>query len=294
MNLKSGIDSRRPRGFTLVELLVVISIIALLLAVLMPALSKAREQGRRVVCAANLKQLGTLLEFYSMDNKSSYPIPYSCWYMAGSKGFYSDGGYYGGYYNPTGLLNLMPYLFKDGASDKNQNGMGRMKIFWCPACKSNGYNQFQWQGTAYANFGYNQYCGWGLPQPNSNPQANLGLTWYTGRGATYTWGRPEHCPDKNTDKGNWLTLNDITFQGIPVTPGQYPEGNHSYKTLGGSRRNLVTMSAPAGCNSVCVDGHVDWSAKTPLNNDDTRICVFIDASLKMTVGTANWIFPRTN
>ena len=45
-------------GFTLIELLVVISIIALLLSILMPALSRVKEQGRRVVCASEVRQAG--------------------------------------------------------------------------------------------------------------------------------------------------------------------------------------------------------------------------------------------
>jgi prepilin-type N-terminal cleavage/methylation domain-containing protein/prepilin-type processing-associated H-X9-DG protein len=56
-------------GFTLVELLVVISIIALLLSILMPALNKVRESGRRVVCASNIKQIGFGLMLYAQDNK---------------------------------------------------------------------------------------------------------------------------------------------------------------------------------------------------------------------------------
>ena len=58
-------------GFTLVELLVVISIIALLLAVLMPALSKAREQGQKTVCMSNTKQLQLAWSVYSQNNNGS-------------------------------------------------------------------------------------------------------------------------------------------------------------------------------------------------------------------------------
>jgi prepilin-type N-terminal cleavage/methylation domain-containing protein len=59
-------------GFTLVELLVVIGIIALLLAILMPALSRARESARRI-CLSDLKQLGTALMFYTQENKGRFP-----------------------------------------------------------------------------------------------------------------------------------------------------------------------------------------------------------------------------
>lgn len=63
----------KRNGFTLVELLVVISIIALLLAVLMPALSRAREAGRRIVCLNNLRQLGMVINLYAFEHRDVYP-----------------------------------------------------------------------------------------------------------------------------------------------------------------------------------------------------------------------------
>jgi len=56
------------KGFTLIELLVVIAIIAILMAVLLPALQRAREQGRRAVCLSNVKQFGLAWVLYADEN----------------------------------------------------------------------------------------------------------------------------------------------------------------------------------------------------------------------------------
>lgn len=66
-------------GFTLIEMLVVIGIIALMAALFFPVFSRVREKGRQTVCLSNERQLGVAFLMYTHDNDDSLPAVYDCW-----------------------------------------------------------------------------------------------------------------------------------------------------------------------------------------------------------------------
>jgi prepilin-type N-terminal cleavage/methylation domain-containing protein/prepilin-type processing-associated H-X9-DG protein len=88
------------RAFTLIELLVVIAIIGILASLLLPALSSARERGRRAVCISNLRQTGIAIQSYAADHDGSIPHGPKAPPFTSPADFYPSTG------APTSLLSL--------------------------------------------------------------------------------------------------------------------------------------------------------------------------------------------
>lgn len=192
------------RNFTLIELLVVIAIIAILAAMLLPALSAARERARAASCTAKLKQVGVAAFMYSGDNMSMLPAKNHC---ATCKGPLAMGIYSWGEGKMPYHLQMGGYLGEDAAASSTEFRKFMKRFFLCPSDSNNGdpeliyssYYQFVFSSSAAQAHNYS----WGEAQEiarfmigTDSPDNGI-MADATGRDNADTGATPNHPKSSN-------------------------------------------------------------------------------------------------
>ena len=234
-NMKSFTD-RRKSGFTLIELLVVISIIALLLSVLMPALSKAKELAKRVVCQSNLQQLGKAMAMYAVDNNNKRIVGRES--VNSSEKFYWMG-------------KLAPYIggefYGDDDDPENQEAID---IMLCPSAPASKYrvDEDRMAGDHYGYFGTDREpWEW---TARERIQSTLGSYAINGFIMYDAWWS-DHPDFAKKEFKSWLDVPGSTpIFADAVWAGVWPQATDPVPL------NLQASSPPlGGMGYVCIDRH---------------------------------------
>lgn len=235
-------------GFTLIELLVVVAIIAILAALLLPALRRAKEQSKRMVCVSQLRQIGQAMYLYAGDNDSSVPA-----------GRWDNNGNWGNV--NTWYSNLTPWI----APDRSVNGV----VYSLSAADQMTYNAV-WRK---------------LVCPSQNLD---GVLWADGVPRTYgiNIGGTKLMYDNGYGLTDWATgrcrrLSEITSPGTTLAVCDTLNTDYIYaqmwQLLSPDQREFYLPARHGGAyNGVFVDGHVELIKAVDVQNDGARMWKAVD------------------
>ena len=277
-------------GFTLVELLVVISIIAILIALLLPALAKAKSLALRVQCASNMQQDGIAMSEYADEYRGMYPLSSTASWPFGDYASYDNAtnsfvnypnwGFGLLYYASFGIQGSSMVNPRPGILKPTPQGLSMMY-----STEPGGFSQsFAFQPGDYTNGiatnwgnAYSGYCYWLDRNINTySPAEDLSSVSLTQLGITpnayvstydylpdyYT---TDHIPATNpqSNPGDILLTDEVFFHGSVGLHGMYgwptantPSSNH----VSTANTNFL----PTGAHELYNDGAVVWQPLSKL------------------------------
>jgi prepilin-type N-terminal cleavage/methylation domain-containing protein/prepilin-type processing-associated H-X9-DG protein len=241
---------KNQKGFTLIELLVVIAIIALLMGILMPALTRAREQARRQDCGARVRQhvLGSTL--FAQDNDGKLPLPDNtgAWLQDVAVNVVN-------FMLSTGITRDMFYCKSNHTHQKEND------LFWL-------FNNESWDSALNRFTNENGFICSGydfILQTTRNSRLNVDIARYSTDSIDPIWLK------STMDKQPALRpLVVDSIMGQPTSNTQYgydfekvPGGILTESGVYDRTSHLVTDEVPAGGNVGYLDGHTEWKNFNP-------------------------------
>jgi prepilin-type N-terminal cleavage/methylation domain-containing protein len=244
MNVKT--IQTRPSAFTLIELLVVIAIIAILAAMLLPALSAAKERANRIKCTSNLKQLGVAAIMYQGDyGLLGYDGVNTLWMKSLIQ-----------YYAQVASIRLCPAAQSVVAPKTDATQQGTVVNAWCwQAVKTNG--SYAINGWLYDSTDPNGAVKYAPNPPGSSGffarDTSIRRPTTTPMFVEAVWPDlwPQTSDVPSTDLYNGAGSSTATMARCAIP-------RHQYKNPAGAPKNFNTANVlPGSVNVVLADGHAD-------------------------------------